>query len=469
MSDQFSKIAHTKARRGFVVPMAALMFVAAIPMAGLAIDVSIMYMAQSRLQAAVDAGALAGARSLARGNNSAAQQASAQTAAQNYLAANFPAGYLGTSLLTVPVPTIDVTQPNIRIVTVSASVHVAEVFLRWFGGTATTVRASAVATRRDVNVMIVMDRSGSLALSGSCTPLKAAAVSFSDKFAEGRDNVGLITFASSSRVDFGLANNFKTASPSVASTINSVTCTGATNSAQGLWEGYQSLAALNQPAALNVILFFTDGQPTAVTGDFTIKGSSSCSNKASHTGVFTVTGEPPTATYGLLKWDAPAQPMASDVTLAANSSGCAYASNFNNVGSDVTGVPVIDHWGNNLNNGYLGVTVSTGLLAANSNAANAVNFQNGSVNAADDAGARIRQAAPPGNGAAALPNIVIFSIGLGGSGAASNDFLQRVANDPSSSSFTTTAPTGLFISAPTAADLGNAFNRVASEILRLAK
>jgi len=468
MSDQFFK-QKSKKQRGFIIPTAAAMFMTAIPVTGLAIDVSIMYMVQSRLQAAVDAGALAGARSLARGNNSSAQVASAQAAAQAYLTANFPTGYLGTSALSVPVPVVDVTQPNIRFVTVNASVNVAHVFLRWFGGTLTTVRAGATATRRDVNVAIVMDRSGSLANSGSCTPLKAAAIAFSDKFAEGRDNVGLITFASSSRVDFALANTFKTSNPSVASTINSVTCTGATNSAQGLWQGYQSLAALNQPAALNVILFFTDGEPTAVTADFAIKATSGCADKTTKTGVFTVTGNPPTATYGLLKWDAPVQPMTSDITVAANSTGCSYVSNFNNVGNDVTGVPVTDHWGNNLNNGYLPVTLTTGMLAANSNATNAQNFQNASVNAADNAAARIRVAALPGNGAASLPNVVIFSIGLGGSGAASDDFLRRVANDPGSSSFSTTAATGLYVYAPTVADLGNAFNRVASEILRLAK
>ena len=52
--------------------------------------------------------------------------------------------------------------------------------------------------------MIVMDRSKSLADSGACTPLKAAAVNFVDKFAESRDNLGLVTFATGSRVDVHL-------------------------------------------------------------------------------------------------------------------------------------------------------------------------------------------------------------------------------------------------------------------------
>src|ERR1019366_9383528 len=96
------------------------------------------------------------------------------------------------------------------------------IFLRALGRDHITLVTSSKATRRDVNIMIVMDRSGSLATSGACTPLKAAAVNFVAKFAEGRDNMGLVTFATSSRVDVPLTMTFKT---SVTSTLNSVTCT----------------------------------------------------------------------------------------------------------------------------------------------------------------------------------------------------------------------------------------------------
>jgi hypothetical protein len=105
-----------------------------------------------------------------------------------------------------------------------------------------------------------------------------------------------------------------------------------------------------------------------------------------------------------------------------------------------------------------------------SNTTGALNMINASTNAADSAAARIRAGASPGNGASALTGITIFSIGLGNSTYPANGaFLQRVANDPSSSSFTSSAPTGLYVYAPTSADLSDAFARVASEILRLAK
>jgi hypothetical protein len=323
--------------------------------------------------------------------------------------------------------------------------------------------------------MIVMDRSGSLANSGSCAPLKNAATGFVSKFSNGTDNVGLLTFATSSRVDFPLATDFDTAGTPVSTIINEVTCTGATSSAQALWTGYQALASLNQPGALNTILFFTDGQPTAVTASLPILNSSSCSSKVNQLGVFTVgfqVASPfsPVGTGGVFTYQAPAQPITTDDNFISGSNGCSYLSNWGNADNDVQGVPTTDYWGNNLNNGYQSVTLSNSLVTIPSNSTGALNMIHASTNAADNASLRIQTAASPGNGASALSGIVIFSIGLGNSTYPANgDFLCRVANDPCSSRYSTTTPTGLYVSAPTAADLNDAFARVASEILRLAK
>jgi len=49
-----------------------------------------------------------------------------------------------------------------------------------------------------------------------------------------------------------------------------------------------------------------------------------------------------------------------------------------------------------------------------------------------------------------------------------HDLLLRIANDPTSPSYVSTQPTGLYVYAPTTAQLNEAFARVASEILRLA-
>ena len=75
--------------------------------------------------------------------------------------------------------------------------------------------------------------------------------------------MSLVTFASSTHADFPIASDFQTASPNVVTQINNITCAGSTSSAMALWEGYDQLVGLNQPNALNVILFFTDGNPQA--------------------------------------------------------------------------------------------------------------------------------------------------------------------------------------------------------------
>ncbi len=481
--------ARIHSQSGFVLPTAAVFFILSLPIVGLVIDVGLDYLIQSKLQMAMDSAALAGARSLSRGNDSGTQITNAEATARSYLSANFPQGYLGVSTPTINSLSVNTTVANVRSVTIAASATVPVMFFGSLGASAVTVGATATATRRDVNVMFVMDRSGSLANSGSCAPLKNAATGFVSKFSNGTDNVGLETFATSSRMDFPLATNFNTAGTPVSTIINEVTCSGATNSAQALWNGYQALASLNQPTALNTILFFTDGQPTAVTATMNRAGGSGCSS-SSYTGVFTVgfqTSSPfsPVATGGIMGYQAQAQPIGSDDVIVGtappsgdggtgNPSGCAFASSWNNnwtsAASDITGVPVTDLWGNNLNNGYQSLTVSSGLISVPSNSTGALNMIHASTNAADDASHRIQTAASPGNGAGALSNILILTIGLGNSTYPANgDFLCRVANDPCSSRYSTSVPTGLYVYAPTAADLSDAFSRVASEILRLAK
>jgi len=438
------------------------------------IDGGLLYIVKTRLQGAVDGAALAAAKALSRGNDSATQISNAKLDAATFVKLNFPSSYFFSSDATINQATdvtVDLSQQYQRVVTVNAHVTEPTLFMRWLNFNSTAVNASVTTTRRDINVMIVMDRSGSLASSGSCAPLKSAAQNFSDMFSEGRDNVGLITFASSSRVDFPLANNFKTGTPGIDTIIGNVTCVGGTNSAQGLWTGYQQLAALAQTGALNVILFFTDGDPTAVTANFVIKPTSTCTDKTNKVGMIAVAGTAPSAAvWGLNNYQAPAQPFAGDnSSYPPNSTSCSYTSSYTNVGNDVTGIPSTDFWGNSLVTGYKPVTTAGGLLAATSNNTNGVNLNNAAINAADNAGLRIRTGATPGNGSAALPGVIIYSIGLGMSGAQSVDFLQRVANDPASSSFSPSQAAGLYIPAPTSSDLASAFNRVASEILRIAK
>jgi len=465
--------AKTLKERGISLIFTAMTLVFIVPMVGLAIDAGILYTVKGKLQMAVDAASLAAARALSRGNDDATQQNNAKAVAEEYVLLNFPSGYFNVATPTFGPGnngiSVDESVANQRSVSVTASVTAPLYFLRWLGDNNTTVSATATAVRRDVNVVIVMDRSHSLANSNSCTPLKAAAVSFVSKFANGRDNLGLVTFATSSMPDFPIANDFDTAATNVTTILNSINCQGGTNTAQGLWQGYQQLVSLNQPNALNVVLLFTDGYPNTFTATFPIKASSSCSNKNPKTGVFAAAyanpiAQPtnPTSIFGIMNYVAQPQPMASDQALGpvaaqGGYAGCAYASNLQNVGSDVPSIPTTDFWGNNMNTGYQPVTMNGGNINVDPNS-----VQNAGWNAADSAGLRIRQSGT-------IPNIRLFSIGLGNSGGVPADFLERVANDPRATNFDSAYPSGTYFFAPQASDISDAFAQVASAILHLAR
>jgi Flp pilus assembly protein TadG len=452
-----------RARRGFVLLMtSAMVLLVLIPAIGLAVDAGMMYLVQSVLSAASDAAALAGARALARGTDDTAQRANAESTAATYFYSNFPPGYFGTTnLLVTNVAATDSTY--MRSITTNASVVLPFIFLRALGQNSITLSTMSKSTRRDVNVMIVMDRSGSLTVSGSCVPLKAAAVSFVDKFAESRDNLGLITFATSSRIDVALTTTFKT---SVEGTLNSVICSGATSSAQALWQSYQALAALAQTGALNVIVFFTDGRPTAVTESFPYKAN--CTVHNAKLGVLTPgysSGVVTNTIFGLYNQNATAQPMATDLNVISDDAGCDFKNDQTKVTSDVSYAPLTDYWGNSLTATAYRTTTTSGAGLSITAGQNVENF---STNAADHAALRIRRGDPdPLNGNRTLAGVTIYSIGLG---VVDDVLLKRIANDPSLTPNPVAAGnTGRYVYAADASQLNLAFTRVASEMLRLAK
>jgi Mg-chelatase subunit ChlD len=451
-------------RKGFILMVGAMLtLLVGVPAAGLAIDVGLMYLAQTRLQAAVDFACVAGARALSRGADDEEQRATAQNTADTYFNANFRSGYLSTRNLQLA-STAGIDSTYMRSVTTTATVDLPFIFMRVFRMDHATLRATAKATRRDVNVMIVMDRSKSLADSGACTPLKNAAINFMEKFAEGRDNLGLITFATSSRVDYPMQNTFKSA---VRTTLNNVVCAGGTSSAQAVWQGYREIVALQQTGALNVIVFFTDGRPTAVTETFPILSSSTCSSKTAKLGVLTVgfSNGVPQAAMGLYVQDAPPQPFTQDLTLITNRTNCRFASSASNVASDVSNAPTTDYWGNSLTaTGFKSVITSgTGLSITN-----AANIQNFSINAADHAALRVRRGDPdPSQSNKSVPGVTIYTIGLGD---IDEVLLKRMANDPSlSPNPVAEGAPGRYIYAQNATELDLAFTRVASELMRIAQ
>jgi Flp pilus assembly protein TadG len=473
--------------RGMVVLMTAIIMMTTIPLIGLAIDGTLLYIVKCRLQGAVDGAALAAGRALARGSDSTAQKNSAQTAAVAYVKLNFPNGYFFANVnISNSDVNVDLSVASQRTITVSATISEPTLFMRYLNYSATTVGATAQTVRRDVNIAMVVDRSGSLAASSSCEPLKQAAMNFTNKFAETRDYLSLITFASSTNADFPIASNFKTAPANVPGILSTMSCAGSTSSAMGLWYGYNQLLNLGQPGALNIILFFTDGKPTGVNVNMPLAGSTGCINAHAGTPKF-INGLFSTYTntnqfFGLLSPTNLGTVTNGDFNVTPDSQsarGCNFSGSWSSYVSDTSdflGVPTTDVYGSTLNNGYQAVTLNGAGYIDLGNTNNAAAM---AINAADDAATRIRNGA---TAPAALPvrnlptavnslnGVIIFSIGLMNAAyPLSTDGLIRISNDPRSGIYNASRPAGSFIAAPTSSDIDQAFSQVSSEILRLAR
>jgi Flp pilus assembly protein TadG len=484
-------------QRGVILIMLTLVLMVVIPMAGLAFDVGLLYLIRTKLSAALDAAVLAGARSLSRGMDLASQVESARNTAIQYFRANFPEGLYGTSNLTFEA-TVQETGYRTRTVSGAASVTAPLYFLRLLGQDSARMSVRATASRRDVNLIMVLDRSGSIEYAGATAIVKNSAITFVSKFAEGRDRVGLISFSGNYRIDFPPSMTFKTSRPSIIDKINSLVMSGNTNYAEALWQAYEQLRNINEPGALNVIVFFTDGRPTAFSGSFPVKTladqrygdgqspytstttlynmpRSSCTDSGNKVGYLSVlfSGDYPRYTAGVMRDDSTSTTMPEDTLTTSNYSGCAFAAGSGwsyrmRMLRDIAYVPDTDRHGNSTW-GYKPFTQPGELFPPGHPYAGKIRPDSwravrwAAYNLADNIAARVR------NDTALSP--VIFTIGLGGTSSEpiDDELLLRVANDRNSPIFDPTRPAGLYAKAPTPAELDQAFLRVASEILRLAE
>jgi Flp pilus assembly protein TadG len=477
--------------RGYVLVSLTLTLPVLLAVVGLAIDGSISYNIKAKLQTSVDAAALNAARSLARGISLPSQEAAARASAQKVFDANFPNGWWSTQNKTFSV-NIAETAFKTRTVTTQACVDSPLTFLRILRLEEAHLCAGAVASRRDVNLILVLDRSGSVAAAGADDEVRDAARRFARKFAEGRDRLGLVSFSGRFKVDFDHSMNFLSGASNIITAIDNLVFDGNTGTAQGLWRAYMELQEINEPGALNVIVFFTDGRPTALAGRFPVKtlqdtrygtgvsaGSqtddlyltppSPCSSSAAKEGFIAAPinqFDPIGVTWGVMRNE-----DSSEWRPATDSSSCSYYSGTYTSNArrpmrlDISVIPAQDLYGN-ATTGYKAFVAGQDIFSAGPYAGGirpdsprAVRYA--AYNAADNGAQRIRNDA--------TLNPLVFTIGLGGTGAETIDheFLRRMANDTLSPIYDSTRPAGLYVYSPTDAELDAAFNTVASEILRL--
>ncbi len=271
MQGQNSRRISSRRERGIAILMTAVMLFVLVPVAGLAIDAVVLYALKAKLATAADAASIAGARSLNVGLTLAEQEEGARLRAIDFFRANFPVNAWNTSNHTVNADVAE-TAFRTRTVTVTASVDAPQYFMRWLGFTSTRIVAMGRASRRDVNLIMVLDRSGSMGSAGTstspCAVMKQAAINFTNMFAEGRDRLAFIAYGSGTIVGFAPSMNFKSGGgSSMTSQLGALACAGGTSTPMALWEAYQLIQGIDEPGALNLIVHFTDGWPNGVAAD----------------------------------------------------------------------------------------------------------------------------------------------------------------------------------------------------------
>ena len=259
-----------KNEQGIAILTTALLLGVVLPGVGLAIDAGVLYVVKSQMTAASDAAALAAARSLNLGQSVTEQNTIAISRARSFYLSNFPNGYMGTTNSSISTTLTYLDYATLQVA-VTTSVDAPIYFMRLLRSGTPTVRALGTATRRNVNLVLVLDKSGSMADTSTikpCTSMKSNAATFLSYFANGRDRIGLVSFNGAWTLEQAPTTNFLSTIPSK---INALTCSGSTGTAQAINNAYTQLTNLHEPLALNVMVFFTDGQPTALTADFPLR------------------------------------------------------------------------------------------------------------------------------------------------------------------------------------------------------
>jgi uncharacterized protein YegL len=122
-------------------------------------------------------------------------------------------------------------------------------------GTVTISLPIARVEIQEIDVMLVMDRSGSMQ-GEKINSAKAAAKTFVDQLNMSRDRVGLASFADEASLDCHLTNNTVT----IKSKIDSLVANGYTNIGGGISKSNEEFVNYGRPDAIWVMILLSDGE-----------------------------------------------------------------------------------------------------------------------------------------------------------------------------------------------------------------
>jgi Flp pilus assembly protein TadG len=249
---------------GFAAVYMAVVLTGLILFSGLAVDSGRAYVVKAQLTKAVDGAALGAARALNSGDP--------KGEAVRIFKANFPSGFLGTDTGTDPTTSADffkstvVPASGVNIVTVNASVDLPTTFMKLGNFQKVTVTSTGEATRRMVDLSLVLDVSSSI--GPAWTAVRDASRSFINSFDAANDRVALALFSNGASVLDQMPSSRGFDKAKVAADVPSTLPGGSTNMVEGLYRGWDELRTVpaGQQSGLRVIVLFTDGVSNSVPG-----------------------------------------------------------------------------------------------------------------------------------------------------------------------------------------------------------
>jgi Flp pilus assembly protein TadG len=231
---------------------------------GLAVDTGRIYIVKAQLTKALDGAALGAARNMNSGNPTAE--------AQRIFNANFPANYFGATLTSGPTVVVTTDAASGRnVVDVSAAASLPTTFMRLGNFTTMNVNATAEATRRMVDLSLILDVSGSI---GAKWPtVRDSARAFIDSFDAAHDRVALSTFSNGATVIDQMPSGRGFNKTQVEADVPGALPGGSTNMAEGLYRGWDELRSVpsGTQSGLRVIVLFTDGASNGLPGIYDIQ------------------------------------------------------------------------------------------------------------------------------------------------------------------------------------------------------
>jgi Flp pilus assembly protein TadG len=506
------KVSRVPKEKGVVLFYMAALLVLLLLFAGLAIDLGRGYIVKAHLSKAVDGAALAAARVIGNG------PAAARTAAAQIFNANFPAGYMGIANLTDPVADgtffqSSVTADGSYVVQINAQATLPTTFMRVAGFNNMNVSSMGEATRRLVDMMFVMDHSGSML--SQYPAVKQAVINFINLYDTNYDRVGLVMYAA----NVWLTDSIRTGSrgfdkATMISHINASSSTGLTSTAEGLYQGWDQLRRVpsGSQSPLRVIVLFTDGCPNTFPARVKVGTSSTVwnplngsihsndyvlGNTISVGGLFLTNP----AAFASLSYVSPANDSGNYLTTSSTNIHSVvprYIPHLPNAPADLTAgnIPLSYHPVHDVGAGtpfqfplYDSTLVGQRPLVDYDTAptypASGNGYKNNMKNANNAARNLVEVIANAArNDSSGAYRIRIYTLGLGaqltqglGSPDATNDsitergdtFLMRVANDSRADSFSTSQMKGSYVYAANTSQLDAAFAQIRNMMLRLSQ